>query len=213
MKKNEKSVKPGSYADGVNYMVATKVFTKSMVVAHLIKGGKKASAAASTAGVIMSARQSDGKRGKVGCSLGNGANTFWGIRFYLTPRKHVTGEEQSYRIHKCSKDEIEARTKLAAKRELPKCRAGVAAKADKARAARLAKREAKVAKKAAKVVKVTKVVKAVKKLAKKVKTVKVAQVKSPVAPVAVTPAPVVEAPVAAAPVAAVVAPVDTPAQG
>ena len=121
-------MKKGSYADTIGYMVSAKVFTKKMVLAFLKKQGKSAGAAVATAGVNMGARKEDSKRGKFGNCIGNQANTYWGVRYYLIPlkSKSESGEKQ-FRCHKCNKAEQEARQKIADKREMPKCRAKVAA--------------------------------------------------------------------------------------
>lgn len=192
--KNEKGSKPGSYADAVKFMGSVKVFTKNMVLAFLKKQGKTINGALATAGVTMGARKEDSKRSEFGGCLGNLANTYHGIRGYLVPlkSKSANGEKQ-YRFHKCDKAEIDARQKIADKRELPSCRAKVAAKADKARAAKVAakaKKEAKSAIKAtAKMVKSKKAAPKAAPKAKKVKAPKAVEQTKVTPPVPVTGAP------------------------
>ena len=179
----------GNYATAIAWVRSKQIVTHADVVKYYISLGKKESAAIASATVLLSPRQEDSKRGKLGNSLGNLSAD--GIHYYMIPLAIKKGEDKRFRFHLCTPAEVAARTALAAKRVMPKSR----------------KVTAKTAKKTTKVVAAKKTNKVAKKTAKKAKPVikPVAQQKTatPAAPATV------EAPAPATVEASVTTPPDT----
>ena len=138
-----------------------------------------------SATVLLSPRKEDSKRGKFGNCLGNYSAD--GVHYFMTPLKHVKGEEKKFRFHLCTADEVTAREAISEKR-------GNGRKEKTAKTVKEVK-QVKTSKKTVKTVKAPakKVVKA--KAKAKAKAKKVAVV-APVVPVTEVVAPAVTAEVA-----------------
>lgn len=102
------------YALALAFIRSKQVVTRSMVEKFYMDNGKKESAATASATVLLSPRKEDSLRGKFGNCLGNFSAD--GVHYFMTPLKHVKGEEKKFRFHLCTADEITARQAIEDKR-------------------------------------------------------------------------------------------------
>ena len=106
--------KRGLYSAALAMIRSKQVVTRSMVVKFYMDAGKSEAAAMASATVLLSPRKEDSKRGKFGNCLGNYSAD--GVHYYMTPLKHVKGEEKKFRFHLCTADEVTAREAISEKR-------------------------------------------------------------------------------------------------
>lgn len=177
--------KRGLYSAALAMIRSKQVVTRSMIVKFYMDAGKSEAAAMASATVLLSPRKEDSKRGKFGNCLGNYSAD--GVHYFMTPLKHVKGEEKKFRFHLCTADEVAAREAISEKR-------GNGRKEKTAKTVKEVK-QVKTSKKTAKTVKAP-AKKVVKAKAKKV-AVPVAEVVAPAPAPAVTAevAPITETPV------------------